>query len=138
MAETRQIEIKFNAENKEHPFGLPEIVEVKKGTVIEWVIKDPIVFENIYSAKRKYRRGIKFTVYFDKTSAFEWKSESLMLISFPRIPFPFLFPKKYPIRIASGTADNEGDHKYGMKLRSIENDNDSEPDYDDDPYLRVY
>lgn len=132
MAEKIQIEVRFDPKNSERPFGLPRRTEVERGTTIEWIIKDPFVLEEIIFSKRKLRRGFKFTVYFEKTSAFDWKTESLLVAGFP----PFM-PQPYPIKVASGTAENKGDHKYGLKLESNENDDDSKPDYDDDPIIEV-
>ncbi|WP_305983205.1 hypothetical protein [Roseivirga thermotolerans] len=133
MAETLQIEVKFNPENYESPFGLPRRIEVQQGTTIEWIIKEPHIFEDIFFSKRRFTRGMKFTIYFEGSSAFEWKSESLLVSSYP----PF-FPQPYPILVASGKAENKGDHKYGLKLVAADRASNSEPDYDDDPFLRVY
>ncbi len=133
MAETIKIEIKFNPKNYEHTFGLPNRIEVERNSRIEWIIKDPFVLEEIFLSKKKFRNGIKLTLYFESSSAFEWKSESVNIYGF--LPY---FPRSLPIRIATGVAKNKGDHKYGLKLMSAENFEDSEPDYDDDPYLTVY
>lgn len=133
MADNTQIEVKFDYKNRESPFGLPRTTEVKRGSRVEWVIKDLIVLEEIYFSKRKFRNGIKFTLYFENSSAFEWRSESLLIVGFP----PYFRPL-YSIQIASGIAENEGDHKYGLKLVSSDGEKESEPEYDDDPFLRVY
>lgn len=133
MADTIQIEIKFNPENYESPFSLPRRVEVERGARIEWIIKEPFVLEEILFSKRKFRRGLKFTIYFEESSAFEWKSESLLVIGYP----PHLFVT-FPIQVASGTAQNKGDHKYGLKLASMKDPQDTDPDYDDDPFITVY
>lgn len=134
MPETIQIEVRFNPENRESIFGLPYRIEVNKGDTIEWVIKDHFVFENFFFQSPRSRRGVKFTLYFEETTPFQWKTESLRILN----RFPPFYPEKMPIIIATGVAETRGDHKYGLKLVSLENENRDEPDYDDDPYLRVY
>lgn len=134
MAENIQIEVKFNPENKESTFGLPYRIEVEKGDTIEWIIKDPFELEKIFRQLRKNRNGVKFTLYFQETTPFEWKTESVRILN----GFPPYYPFKLPIKIATGIAEKKGDHKYGLKLVSLENENKDEPDFDDDPYLRVY
>ena len=138
MADIIQIEVKFDSENYERPFGLPRTVEVKQGSRVEWVIKDQSVFEEIFHLKPVYIRGFKFTLYFENSSAFQWKSESLLIItnypSYILDSYPY-----YPILVASGEAENKGDHKYGLRLvepyRKAELER---PEYDEDPFLTVY
>ncbi|WP_046744322.1 hypothetical protein [Kordia zhangzhouensis] len=134
MAETVQIEVKFNPKNLESVFGLPYRIEVEKGDTIEWIIKDPLIFKEIFFSSKKRIYGVKFTLYFEDTTPFQWKTESLRILG----RFPPFYPDRFPIKIATGIADKKGDHKYGLKLVSLENENKGEPDFDDDPYLRVY
>lgn len=134
MAENIQIEVKFDPKNKESTFGLPDRVRVEKGSTIEWVIKDSIVMEDVLFRPRSFRQGVIFTLYFEKTTPFQWKTESLRIMD----KFPSFYDKKFPIRIAKGKAENIGDHKYGLKLFSLKNEDKDKPDFDDDPLLIVY
>lgn len=134
MAETIQIEVKFNPENRERVFGLPNRIEVEKGDTIEWIIKDSSELKKISLQLRKNRNGVKFTLYFENTTPFEWKTESLRMLN----GFSISYLIKLPIKIATSIAEKKGDHKYGLKLVYLENENKDEPDFDDDPYLKVY
>lgn len=128
MAETYRINIEFRPEYN-RPLIIPERIRVPRNSIIEWTIKE---FDDLYFRQRYYRKGLIFTVYFDKESPFGWKKESLRLYGDPLFP-PFFLDK--PIKLAEGTAENTGDFKYGVKVSAIDND---EPIYDEDPYIEVY
>jgi hypothetical protein len=135
VPEKIQIEIKLNYldENRDKPFNLPEKVEVKQGTIIQWVIKDLHRLEELFFKNRRLNSGLKFTLYFDDNSPFEWQNESSFILT----DFPHFHPNiKEPLIIASGNAQKKGDFKYGLKLFNLKNQD--EPEYDEDPYLSIY
>jgi|GEM_PF-1781407 len=130
------IEIFFRP-NKKETFGLPEKVTVEKGTKINWVIKKKRVYTSLIFSNPIFSRGVKFTLYFEDKSPFKWVKESIIIIDrTPRDNW-----KNMPILIASGTAESDGEFKYGLKLMSIGNTEvptyDEEPVYDDDPFIVV-
>jgi hypothetical protein len=79
-----------------------------------------------------FLEAARFTMYFPGKSPFPWRSQALIM-QFPQVA-PML--QSIPSTVlGEGSAENEGDYKYGVQ---VSHPNEDEPIYDDDPRLIIY
>lgn len=109
--------------NRQKLLEIPEIIEVPRGTVVQWNINKNKNFEPFIAFK-----NLIFTLYFSNKSPFYWKR------TFIQLNEPQLNNSQI-IRLAEDVADKKGDYKYGV---SIFDTNRNETLYDEDPILRVF
>ncbi|WP_321370512.1 hypothetical protein [uncultured Draconibacterium sp.] len=128
-----EVNLDYIDRNTDKPFNLPEHVKVKQGSIIQWVIKDFRKWREFFHLRGGFESGIKFTVYFDNNSPFKWTKESSYILNRPIALRP---EKMQHLVIASGRALFKGEYKYGLKLFSLKNQD--EPEYDEDPFIKVY
>lgn len=126
MAEIFTINIKLTSEPQKL-LQIPEIIEVPKGSIVQWNIKN---FEEFLNKWNRPFGSIIFTLYFENNSPFEWKRRFIQLFDHHFIPY---YSKI--IRLADDVADKKGDFKYGVSVFDAEQ---NEPIYDEDPLLRVF
>jgi hypothetical protein len=113
---------------------IPEHISVPLNSRVEWNIVDKDVAE---SRNRFNGSGLKFTLYFqDKISPFSWnQSESTLSYSMDDAKNNDGSYSEFKVtKVASGSADQKGDYKYGIR---VEDEKNKENLYDEDPWLHV-
>lgn len=126
MAEIIKIDIELTTE-KQQLLKIPEIIEVPKGSIVQWNIKN---FEEFRQNWHRPFGSFIFTLYFENKSPFKWKRTFIQLFD------PHFGPYYSKIiRLAEDVADKKGDYKYGVSVFDAEQ---NEPVYDEDPILRVF
>lgn len=126
-AEIFKIDIEFTL-NQENLVKIPELIEVPKGSIIQWNIKN--FGESYYHRPNSSFMSLIFTLYFDNKSPFKWKRTFIQILDFP-------FKSSYldTIRLAEDIVGKKGDYKYGFNVFDpVQN----ETIYDEDPILRVF
>src|SRR5204863_3722524 len=108
---------------------IPAEIKVTQFSVVQWNIIGP---DKYFFEPNFWRRGLIFTIYFDKESPFRWKRHFVQIHEDPR------YYPNYPsriLRLAEDVADVKGEYKYGVKVSEAER---NEPIYEADRMLVVY
>lgn len=128
MAEIIRINIPLSPQG-EKLLTIPEKINVPLFSVVQWNI---IGLDKYYFQTDLRRRGLIFTLYFDKETPFRWKRQFVQIHEDPRF-FPH-YPNRV-LRLAEDVADEKGSFKYGIRVSEAEQ---NETLYDEDPILIVY
>jgi hypothetical protein len=131
MEQTTKIDIKFSIDKG---FEIPQHIRIPVNSQIEWNIIDMNVNQ---SSKLFNENGLKFELYFQKKTPFNWIKKSTNLIyeqSSNYGSYGYQFQTKIQ-QLAAGIVSEKGDFKYGVKVNQI---NSSDLLYDEDPWLHVF
>jgi hypothetical protein len=129
MAEIIRINISLN-QHRQNLLTIPKEIRVPQFSVVQW----NIVGLDKYYIKTDLirRRGVIFTLYFDKETPFRWKRQFVQIHKNPRYLPDY---SSRVLRLAEDVADEKGNYKYGVRVSDAEQ---NETLYDEDPILIVY
>lgn len=113
MAEIFRVDIQFHPQ-QESLLIIPEEIKVPQFSVVQWNIIGP---DKYFFEHNFWRRGLIFTLYFDKESPFRWKRQFVQVHEDPR------FYPNYPtrlLRLAEDVTDEKGNYRYAVTVSNAE------------------